>query len=283
MVAVTEYVFTASQYFRVIIYGMLILSGKVCSALKNLAVIQHIGGKEGAKIILFSVSQMVLSLRELLILPLEKYYIKKQVTTVHNQIIDVLDAEPDAEESISKLLVEKAAKIKIAESRIKYRKKYLVYGLKSILIVYMLFQMVYYIFAATLVFLVADVCIKLRMQREEEEIAHIICEYDVKQDHMYRSLRYLERPAEQSPTHREKESIVTKVLAEHKKSYQEYLIQHIQAAFIRSGWIVLGCILFQLYFAGSVHLLQISGKNTDLFIVIYKKIEKLSNGFIKFL
>ncbi|EIJ88289.1 hypothetical protein NEPAR06_1077 [Nematocida parisii] len=277
MVGLFGGVFSFLQSILIVLYGLLILAGKACSALKNLAALEYHMGKEGRKIVIFAVSQMLSSFKELLPLSAERAYVESRVYSVHAKLKSALDKKEH--KNVATLLVEKETEAQIANARVKYAKKYLMYILKSAVIIVLLSKMTYLIFIFTIIFLMLEICIKRQIQKTEEKRERIFSLYCVEQDRIYRSLDRMYACVERADNDR-KQTLIS-VNTVYSQMYKEYSLNYFCVSIEISMWIIIGSCLFQIYSLVCLLVLSKTQKNLAFFVIIYKKIEKLSGCLIK--
>ncbi|KAH9386042.1 uncharacterized protein NEMAJ01_0938 [Nematocida major] len=270
--------FSARISFLCVVYFLLVVLNKSASILKNLGIIKYGKDKNCKKLLFLALAGVVSSLKELVIFPVEIKYLSKCAMCMHRRI----EAEVwkgGAESDVSALLAERDACSSIAEERARYLKKYTEQFVRICAILVSLSQTNCTVLAATSVFCLLDLYLKRRIQKLEEHTEKTLAKYCALQEHACSTVAGLNEKS------KEIEDLQTEKYKEERrhahKGYRLCESKLVRLYLSASALTVLGTAIFHAYTALCIVFLYEDKKALALFIVIHKKIEKLSKYFKK--
>ncbi|KAI5191228.1 hypothetical protein NEMIN01_1436 [Nematocida minor] len=270
--------FSARRSLVVFVYVLLLLLNKASGLLKNLEIIRYFKNAEQKKIMLYGLTSILSYLKDLLIIPVEMDYLSMAIYSKHHAIMRALE-NGGSEDEIRKLIVEKEAEIEISETRIRYSKRYSMYAVKSAVIIALLYSTGIEVFIITVLFLAVDLFIKQKKQKIEEEKQTVHLKYTVALDRVYSQIAAYNHPIE-STQHAKKEHTAALRHA-HRSSTLQYKSQSTVKELQKSLFTVLETVVFCTYVVISITVLCTKDKDMEYFIIIYKKVDKLTKYFMK--
>lgn len=258
------------------LYGILLLCNKTTSLLKNIELYRDsANNKYTIKLLLYSALSMLSGIKGVLLVPVEVDYITECILAVHSRIEEAYKTGTRAEAGI--LLAEKERVLAVSELRIHYSKKYLLYLVRSVVVLCLIYLIgCKVLLLITGVFIGVDLLIKRRVQQIEETKQRIHLAYTVEQDRLYREIAET-RITRITRTER------TKLENMHRVSVVEYSRMMVWMDLYRALYNILGLTVFYGYAGVAVTVLYRNRQDVTGFIVIYKKIEKLTKYFMKIL
>lgn len=274
MLKVNRDFFTVYRSLVVFFYVVLVFCNKSFSLLKNIAIVKNSSkGKYSSKLFVYTAASLVSCIKSIIIVPVEIDFIKERIFTVHDSLMDLL-AQGGSRKEAGDLLAEKEKEKELSELRIRYAKKYLLYISRSIAIMVLISSISYKVLIVTVLFLAGDLFVKKRIQRIEETGQTVHLNHIVEQDRIYSQISLEKRSCEENNS-------TDKLRKDHRKSALLYRNRCIYTEAQRSFYTIIGLILFYLYAGVAVAILYKDGPGLTQFIAVFKKIEKLTNYFLK--
>lgn len=270
--------FSVRKSLILFLYVIFVLSCKTTSFLKNLALIKHFHSEKIIRFILFAGVSAICALKDIVIFPVEKEYISRQTLRVHKKIENAL-SRGTTENEIVELLAEKDIITEISDKRIRYAKKYLEYVVKSLIISVLLFKISYEVLFITGLFIGGDIFIKRKVQKIEEEKEKRFIAYSSEEDRIYSRVSALNiyyRDTGRKCLNRRKAVEIDNI-----NNYYSYSRDITLISVRISVLIITGVVVFHLYAILCAVFLHWNSYDLSSFLIVYKKIEKLSVYFKK--